>query len=93
MLISRPHVARCDRAVGSVAPNGIVNVSVLYDVSQINFQGIYTADILITTDARPLAKVGSHRFSDTGSTGALIKTSSRGRGVIMEGLTIDDTSP
>ena len=47
-------------AAGSVAPNGVLNVSVLYDVSQINFQGIYTADVLITTDAQPLAKVGLH---------------------------------
>ena len=42
---------------GTIAPNGVSNVSLFYDASQINFQGIYTADVLLTTDAQPIAKV------------------------------------
>ena len=30
-----------------------------YDVSQIDFQGIYTADVLITTNAQPIAKASA----------------------------------
>lgn len=44
-------------AEGTIAPNGVSNVSLLFDVSEINFQGIYTADVLLTTNAQPIAKV------------------------------------
>ena len=39
-----------------MAPNAVATVTVEYDVSQIDFQGIYTADVLITTSAQPIAK-------------------------------------
>jgi hypothetical protein len=41
---------------GSVAADGVGQVTVEYDVSQIDFQGIYTAEVLITTNAQPIAK-------------------------------------
>jgi len=47
------------RAGGSVAPNGVATVTVEYDVSQIDFQGIYTADVLITTNAQPIEKAST----------------------------------
>ncbi len=42
-----------------MAPNGVATVTVEYDVSQIDFQGIYTADVLITTNAQPIAKAST----------------------------------
>ena len=41
-----------------MAPNAVGQVTVEYDVSQIDFQGIYTAEVLITTNAQPIAKAG-----------------------------------
>ena len=40
-------------------PSGVGTVTVQYDVSQIDFQGIYTADVLITTNAQPIAKASA----------------------------------
>lgn len=42
---------------GSIAPGESQVITLSYDVSQNEFQGMYEADILITTDAQPLAKV------------------------------------
>ena len=42
-----------------MSPNGVATVTVAYDVSQIDFQGIYTADVLITTNAQPIAKASA----------------------------------
>lgn len=46
-----------DPANGSISAGQSQQIAVKYDVSQNEFQGIYTADILITTNAQPLAKV------------------------------------
>lgn len=44
-------------AAGSVAPNSTAAISLAYDVSQNEFQGTYQAEVLLTTTARPVAKV------------------------------------
>lgn len=41
---------------GTVAPGGVSAIKLTYDISQNEFQGVNTADILLTTTARPLAK-------------------------------------
>ena len=41
---------------GTVAPGAVTAIKLNYDISQNEFQGINTADILLTTTARPLAK-------------------------------------
>jgi hypothetical protein len=46
-----------DPSNGTLAAGQSQAISVKYDVSQNEFQGIYSADILITTNAQPLAKV------------------------------------
>lgn len=43
-------------AAGAVAPGGVSVIKLTYDISQNEFQGVNTADILLTTTARPLAK-------------------------------------
>jgi len=43
-------------ASGAVAPGAAVAVRLSYDISQNEFQGVNTADVLLTTTARPLAK-------------------------------------
>ena len=48
-----------------MVPDGVGQVTVEYDVSQIDFQGIYTAEVLITTNAQPIAKARSVRVRDT----------------------------
>ena len=42
---------------GTVAAGKVTSVQLQYDISQQGFQGQYTADVLITTNARPVAKV------------------------------------
>lgn len=42
---------------GTIAAGQDQVITVKYDVSQNEFQGVYTAEILLTTDAQPLAKV------------------------------------
>lgn len=44
-------------STGTITPGQIQVISVQYDIGQNEFQGIYTADILLTTNAQPLAKV------------------------------------
>jgi len=46
-----------DPSNGTLAAGQSQAVVVKYDTSQNEFQGIYSADILITTNAQPLAKV------------------------------------
>ena len=41
----------------SVAAGQVATVQLSYNISQQGFQGSYPADVLITTDARPVAKV------------------------------------
>ncbi len=41
---------------GTVAPGAVAAIKLNYDISQNEFQGINTADVLLTTTARPLAK-------------------------------------
>ena len=43
----------------SIAPGEVAAVQLLYNISQQGFQGTYAADVLITTNARPVAKVPS----------------------------------
>ena len=44
-------------ANASVAPGQTATVVLMYNISQSGFQGSYIADVLITTNARPVAKV------------------------------------
>ena len=46
-----------DPVNGTLAAGKSQAVTVKYDVSQNEFQGMYEADILITTTGQPLAKV------------------------------------
>lgn len=50
-----------DPTNGTIPAGGSAQITVKYDVSQNEFQGVYSADILLTTNAQPLAKVKSHR--------------------------------
>jgi hypothetical protein len=42
---------------GSIAGGAASSILLTYDVSDTGFQGVYTAQILVTTDAHPSAKV------------------------------------
>ena len=42
---------------GVVAPASAATIMLVYDVSQNEFQGTYQAEVLLTTTARPVAKV------------------------------------
>ncbi len=44
-------------AAGAVAPSSQTSILLAYDVSQNEFQGKYEAEVLLTTTARPVAKV------------------------------------
>ena len=46
-----------DPVSGTIAPGQSQAITVKYDVSQNEFQGTYSAEILLTTNAQPLAKV------------------------------------
>ena len=44
-------------ANGTIAPGKLANVTLQYDISDSSFQGVYAANVLITTNARPVATV------------------------------------
>ena len=44
--------------MGIIQPSSQTAIQLMYDVSQNEFQGKYQAQVLLTTTARPVAKVG-----------------------------------
>ena len=49
----------------TIAPSATGAFVLAYDISQNEFQGVNTADVLITTSARPSAKVWPHKSPTT----------------------------
>ena len=50
-------------STGVIYPKSQTAIQLIYDVSQNEFQGKYQAQLLLTTTARPVAKVGIHIIS------------------------------
>ena len=52
-------------STGVIHPKSQTAIQLVYDVSQNEFQGRYQAQLLLTTTARPVAKVGIHPIASS----------------------------
>ena len=59
--------------MGIIQPSSQTAIQLMYDVSQNEFQGKYQAQVLLTTTARPVAKVGRPNVCWEICTGVVVK--------------------